>query len=121
MSVEKVITALRSSRFRVANEAELQLAVERVLERAGVKFQREVLLEGVGRLDFYLPGRPRIGIELKMDGSATAVLRQLARYAAFDDIDELLLATTRSSHIIAMPYSLSGKPLHTVHLRTGAL
>jgi hypothetical protein len=40
----------------------------------------------------------RIGIEVKIDGSAQAVRRQLERYAKTGRVDELILFTTKASH-----------------------
>lgn len=59
----------------------------------------------------------KIGIEIKVDGSVASVTRQLWRYAKRDEVDELILVTTRSKHReIVGP--ILGKELYVVHLLT---
>lgn len=79
--------------------------------------RREVRLDDHNRIDFLvalaesLGGESStVGVEVKIKGSAKDVLRQLTRYAAIADIDELLLVTTKAAHH-RMPAELNGKPV----------
>lgn len=90
------------------NEEELQSLLHAQLIAAGIHSEREVRLsDGRSRIDI-LAGR--IGIEVKVKGSLADVRRQLSRYAATGDIDELVLVTTRSAHH-RIPPTIAGVPL----------
>lgn len=86
--------ALSSRRYRYASEVELHQALSTVLTGASIDHEREVAGPG-GRIDM-LAGR--VGIEVKVKGSADAARRQLSRYADSGRFDQLLLVTTRPAH-----------------------
>lgn len=106
--------------FRVTCEADLQRAIAGVLERAGLEVVREVELGDAGRVDLLLPGGAggAVGIEVKIAGSAEAVLRQVARYAASGRVGGLLVASSRVQATFE-PCSLSGVPVASVWCRRG--
>lgn len=123
--------ALASHRYNITTEFQLQAGIEQVLDKLGVTYDREVRVEG-GRLDFLalifvlvdeheqLVKDYRIGLELKIGGSRSALVRQLSRYALGGDVDALIAVTTRRSH--DLPGNLHGIPLHRVVARVwGAL
>ncbi|HVI60113.1 MAG TPA: hypothetical protein VM619_14740 [Luteimonas sp.] len=86
---------LQGHRYTFRDEVQLHEAIAMVLEQAGIPFAREKVITPVSRLDFYLP-LPRIGIEVKTQGSAAVAWRQVERYLAHDDVDGVLLAASRS-------------------------
>lgn len=110
-----IFDCLRAYRFDSGTEAAFQLGVERALSRAGFALEREVQLSRGDRIDFMLDGH--VGLELKIAGAETAVLRQLARYAESPHVSALILCTTKSAHI-QLPRMLLGKPL-AVHWQGG--
>ncbi len=110
-----VIEALKSYSFSFSNEAELQAGIARVLDLYDIQFVREAAMTGGGRIDFLCGA---IGIEIKVDGGATEVTRQLLRYAQESRIESLILVTSLARHMV-MPRTLGGKPL--VCLRVGGL
>lgn len=108
---------LQGYRYRSINESELQQAVAGVLQEAGWKFQREVVLSGGrDRIDFLGNG---IGIEVKVDGSNAALIRQAFRYLKHDEIGALIVVTTRLRH--SLPSEMNGKSVHLVRLWRQAL
>ena len=107
MNGAAIAEQLRGYRFQFGTEAALQHALERIL--AG-QAQREVRLSRTDRIDF-LAGR--VGIEVKVGGSVTAVAAQLARYTLSDRIDELVLVTSCNRHR-RLPARINGKPVHLV-------
>lgn len=111
---DEVCAWLARFRFNYSNEDELQQGIVGALEANGWEPAREVRLGGAGRIDMLLG---RIGIEVKVKGPKARVTEQLARYAACDELDALVLVTTRHRHRDA-PLTLHGKPLHIV--RVGA-
>lgn len=90
-----------------ATEQALQDAIHSFLEGC----EREVDLEGAGRIDFLT--RDGIGVEAKIEGSIGRVLEQLFAYAGSPRIEGLLLVTTRRRHA-ALPLLLRNKPLAVV-------
>jgi hypothetical protein len=109
--LEHVQARLRAYRFRSTSEHDVQLGIGAVLDFERVAFRREVVLSRSDRIDFLLEGG--LGIEVKVDSSHTAVLRQLNRYASHVGVAALLLVTTRSKHI-DMPSELQGKPVRVL-------
>lgn len=108
MNSADVVRCLAARRFDTTTEERLQMAIAQALAGSGLRLEREVVLAPGSRIDFL--STCGIGIEVKIDGSHSTVLRQLIRYAAFERVRELILFTTRSKHSV-MPTSLRGKPL----------
>lgn len=112
--MEAIVSALRARRFSHVDEDELQRGIAEALEAAGIAFEREAI-RGRDRFDFLVG---RIAVEVKVKGTRASVAAQLARYARRDDIDALVLATTRSQHR-TLEGTIGGKPCWVVYL--GAL
>ena len=119
VDVAGVLARIREYRFLSSAEAELQALIARALTQEGIAFEREVDLGAAGRIDFLLPSCGA-GLEVKVQGSPTEVLRQLQRYAGVPAIAQLVLATTRA-RLRSMPPTLNGKPLHVLPLTGGLL
>ena len=107
--LNEICERLSSARFNYNNEAELQAALAQHL--ASFQPRAEFRLNERDRIDFVIEG---IGIEVKVDGSRAAVLRQLHRYAHSGLLDALILVTTRTRHV--MPTELNKIPVVTVSL-----
>lgn len=81
-------------RYRYTRERQLHDAIETALAQNGIDFQREYMLDARNRLDFWLPEH-HLAIEVKVDGSAGAALRQCLRYLdEGPDVIGVVLATT---------------------------
>jgi hypothetical protein len=121
MNADGLCALLSAYRFTVASEADLQAAVEQALVLEGVSYVREAALARGERIDFLCAGG--IGLELKIKGAPSEVLRQLQRYAASDAIRELVLATSRVQHhaLLGGQRSCGGKPLRLVRVSGGLL
>lgn len=103
-------------RFKYSNEAELQSAIEKILEGSSFAAVREVRLGEYGRLDFLVDGD--IAIETKIGGSTQQLMRQVARYALSDRVSAILVITDRANHVL--PESFNGKPVMVYSLMDGA-
>lgn len=101
---------IRAHAFSFSNEEELQCGIAECLERARIAFAREVVLGPKDRVDFFTHG---IGIEVKVDGSISAVTRQLHRYAHHPDVRGLLLIASRI-RLLNLPESINGKPVRAL-------
>lgn len=120
--VVKVATSVRPTR---ASEDALQVAVAEALEAARARGElaaevtREARLEdergrSVGRIDFLVG---EVGLELKVAGFRSEVIRQVAGYARSSRIALIVLASTRAALLTDWPDTLVGKPIVLVHLR----
>lgn len=107
VTARQVRDALARYRLPVSVEKAMQDAVESALRAEGLAFQREVKRGDTDRIDFLVGS---VGLELKVKGSAGDVLRQLERYAAWPDVTELVLLTSKGAHL-ALPSAVGGKPL----------
>jgi len=114
---ETIAATLRSRRFRYATEAELQAAIFEALFDEGYLPEREAHLDSGDRIDV-LCGR--VGIEVKVAGSARGVLRQLRRYAKCEELDALILVTDRVNHLGVLQ-AIDSKPVEVVSLAEAGL
>jgi hypothetical protein len=110
-TTDGILVAFRGLVVRASTEAELGAVVRRVLAEAGIPYVAEAELGRRSRIDFLVG---RTGIELKIDGGASALLRQLDRYAASDKLDALVVVTTRRMLARGLPSDLRGKPIACV-------
>ena len=111
--VEGLTAALQRRPPRAANEAELQAILWDHLRALDPRTVREHPLTRADRIDFLLG---RTGIEVKVKGPSAEVTRQLWRYAESDQIDDLILVTTRREHLRVIRQSaiFDGKPVHVL-------
>lgn len=119
---DAVAELLRNARLVTRSETDLQGLVEETLRAASIVFEAQVPLGvggALGRIDLYVPDL-KLGIELKVQGTPTAVAAQLLRYAQSSMVDTLLLVTGRSS-LGHLPHELMGKPLTVVRTWRGGL
>ncbi len=114
--VATVERALRTHRFRFAGERELQAGIDQVLRAAGLNVTREASLGDAGTIDFLIED---LGVEIKVRGTRADVTRQVHRYLQHASIRGVLLVTTRSE-LARLPPTISGKPVFTHHLVSGA-
>jgi len=114
VQVALIANALKMRRFNYANEKELQEGVSRVLAQAAIPFEREKILpDKFGTIDFLIEGR--IGLEIKIKGSPSAVTRQLMRYFKCPMIEEIVLVTGRAK-LGNLPKEILNKRLTVVSL-----
>lgn len=102
---------LGGPRFSLTNEKAAQAEIADHLTECGIAFTREHRLDDKNIIDFLIGGH--IGVEVKLRYPRLQIRRQLARYAAFDAIHVLILA---SNTALALPASINGKALINVSL-----
>lgn len=101
----------------VGTENQVQRAIALVLTNHDVDYKREVRLDSASRIDFMIG---TVGLEVKIGGGLSPLIRQLARYAEFATVSELVLVTTRAS-LARVPTELNGKRVHVALLLGGIL
>lgn len=111
---ERVVAALSDHVYRAARERALQDAIETVLRGRGFRVEREFRLNERDRPDFLVDRY--VAVEVKMRASGSAVLSQLARYAAHDRVRAIVVATPRLSSLAGMPEEILGVVVRPVAL-----
>lgn len=109
-AVRSVVQALKSVNFRFTSEAELQQGIARVLTEQALAFEREVKLAKADRIDFLIGA---VGIEVKVDGSISALTRQLFRYAQHERVGALIVVSSLR-RLANLPYVINNKAISTV-------
>lgn len=102
--------------FTFNSEAELQRGLKDALRAESVEFVREARIGPCDRIDFLTADG--LGIEVKVKGGAYEVAAQLARYLKHDELQGLLVVTTKRAHD-ALPRELCGKPVRVHVLARG--
>lgn len=105
--IEDVIEALSRRRYRYSTEVDLHDGLAEALDDRGIAYEREVpMLPVGGRIDFVVD---KVGIEVKIKGSAEALRRQIEGYAHSERIDEFLVVTTRPTHNVVRGHTNYGR------------
>lgn len=101
----RILDALRTVRCGAAcSEGELHAQIADAFARAGLPAQHEARLAPRCRIDFLIGN---IGVEIKKSRPVPGKLRaQLARYAACEGIEELIVVAPRA---VDMPRTIGGK------------
>jgi hypothetical protein len=110
-TAQQVIEALSNKRFPLNDEKRLQSCMVRALDDAGIWIQREAKLDEESIIDFLIEGH--LGIEVKIKGSATAILKQCERYLEHNYVEGLILVTSRAQ---GFPKEINGKPCWVLNL-----
>lgn len=109
---ERVLCALETIRCPAAcTEMELHGQAARAFERFGLCARHEAVLGPRCRIDFLVGG---IGVEIKKSRpQPAALLRQLRRYAACEQVEELIVVAPRG---VNLPRTAGGKRITMVGL-----
>lgn len=113
MDVDTVIKTLKKLRINgISEEYEIQDKVAEALKCNNISFKKEYKLGPKSRIDFLVVDG--IGIEIKKSKPNRAnVIRQLQRYANFNEITALILVIERSMDI---PTFINSKPCFSIGL-----
>jgi len=113
IEVEAVMKALGARRLTFRTEAELQDLIGRVFSEAKIPFEREVRLGPASRIDFIVG--EDIGLEVKVDGSPSAVAEQILRYCGSPRLSCVLLVTSKA-RLGKLPPRILGKRVEVLAL-----
>jgi hypothetical protein len=118
----RIIHLLITHRFPLADEKLLQAEIAGVLAAAQLSFRREVRLGPRDIVDFVVddPAQITVGVavEVKIKGNRRDIFRQLERYAAYDAVSAIVLATNVPMNL---PETICGKPASVAALGRGWL
>jgi aromatic ring-opening dioxygenase catalytic subunit (LigB family) len=110
--LQQLTTLLNQYRYSYVSEKELQDGIANALEKEGISFKRELCVSKSDRPDFVVGD---IAIEVKIKGSISDLLRQIARYAKHSEIQSILVIGT-PHWITRVPASLDGKEISSLRL-----
>jgi hypothetical protein len=105
-----LLNILSGKRFSLSNEKKLQSDIENCLVSCKIPYNREVKLSPESIIDFKIDV---IGIEVKITGSAKDIHRQLVRYTQFNEIETIILITSKT---IQLPSLINNKPTYILNL-----
>lgn len=108
--VQDVLRHLRQGRFDLNNETSTQASMHRYLRdclpEADIK--REFSLSPADRPDFLIDNRIVIEVKVRAAKSKRAIWAQLERYAAHDQVTDVILATNKA---MGLPTHSQGKSI----------
>lgn len=109
---ERVLRALETIRCGAAcSEEELHRQAAEAFARAGLSARHEARLGPRCRIDFLVDG---IGVEIKKSRPSPGALRaQVARYAACEQVERLVIVAPRA---VNMPRTIGGKRVTMIGL-----
>ena len=110
--IDRLGEVLGQHRYSFTCENELQIALASVLTDSSIPFEREKRLTARDRPDFQVG---TTAIEVKVGGSLTEVTRQLHRYAQLQEVESILLVTSKARHR-AVPRQMNGKRVEVLYL-----
>lgn len=115
--IKKIRQKIGKYSFVFASEKEMQNQIADFFLMEGISYVREYPLSPKDRPDFIVRNyrnNKNIAVELKVDGSLQSHLRQLKRYAEYNEIYETLLICIKPQP--SAPAQLNNKPLHVIPL-----
>lgn len=115
-TADHLARAIETRRFRVTDEAQLQADLAEAFGADGLEVTREHRLNDADRPDFFADG---VAIEVKVQGSPAAIMRQLFRYAQHPTVERVLLVTPVVKLAVMVPADMAGKPVAVVLVRRG--
>lgn len=109
-------------RYRFATEFDLHDGIAQVLLESGIAFRREHVFDPRNRADFFFE-QTGIVVEVKIDGTLSAALRQVDRYCHLEPVNGVLLASSKlwaAQPLPAKPH-MAGKSFSMIHVRRQSL
>lgn len=111
---EEVIKALQNLRVNVVMvEYDLQYEISKHLSENGISFQKEYKLGKGSRIDFLTESGVAIEVK-KGKPNKASVIRQLEKYAEFEEVKSIILIVETS---LTIPEELNDKPCVSIGLR----
>lgn len=115
MTAAEIAQLIGEGRYDLSTEKACQAGIETLLAASlplGVSLSREHRLGPYDIPDFFIGGAIVVEVKMRRAG-AGAILRQLARYADYRDVEAIVLASNKA---LAAPRQIGRKPLHFVSL-----
>jgi len=110
VDIDAVAASLRGKRFPLEDEKRTQaVAHEALRARFGALVEREAAAPG-GRIDFRVAD---IGVEFKLKGQPSAIIRQVTRYLDSPALAGIVLVTAKA---VPLPPMIKSKPCRVVNL-----
>lgn len=114
--IDRVAKAIAGFNYKPCKrEAEFEQQIAARLTKAGISFTTQVTVSPTERFDILIEGG--IVLELKIKGSSGDMLRQVERYAQFEQAKVILVVTTRASHrSLANVDTIHGKKIGVLYV-----
>jgi hypothetical protein len=106
--IAKLKEFIATQQYDLTSEQLVQSKLEQALKEASIDHVREFSFDKKDRIDFLVEGS--LGIEVKLAGSLTQVTRQIHRYVQHDQLETLILVTSKPQ-LAKVPKILNGKKI----------
>lgn len=116
--LSRIVGALPGYAYSFRDEKQFHDGLATALFNDGIIFTREHVAGPADRFDFLCEGG--VVIEAKTKGSLTEAIRQVDRYCARDDVNAVVIVTTRLWGVaqqLKKDAQLHGKPVRLVAVR----
>lgn len=118
-TIDELGILISSHNYRYSNEKDLQMALEALFKKHNVTFKREVHLSPKDIIDFVVEIEShKVGLEIKIDGTQNALLRQLNRYISYEELTAVFVVGS-PFWINSLPGELSQKTIYRHRILTG--
>ena len=110
---------IAAQKYRYSSEKDLQNALESLFTQNNISYEREFRLSKKDIVDFLVQvDIGSIGLEIKIDGTRNALLRQINRYLSHEQV--LAIFVIGSPHWINnLPNQLNNKDIYCHRILTG--
>jgi len=107
--IEELDATLRKFRFNFTGEKELQRGLAKAFEGLSEPFIAEHKFSSQDIFDFYWPAKHVI-VEVKVDGTLSALTRQIHRYLQHEEVRGVLVVVSRPP-LMNLPDTINKKPV----------
>lgn len=116
ISPESFVRLIATNAIMLKDEKSVQHDISVLLDRAGIRHKREVVLSPGNVVDFMLEGGT--AVEVKLKAPKRAVYRQCERYCTHPQVKALVLVSATAT---GFPGEIKGKPCWVASLGVGWL
>lgn len=114
--VAEVIRLVQRSRLDLSSEKHLQEDMAKVLQAAGIAYEREKRLSAKDIPDFLIASGVVVECKMRNKSKKMDIFKQLERYATYPEVTAIILA---SNVTMGLPPVIQGKPVYTASLSHG--
>ncbi|AHJ13135.1 DUF5131 family protein [Sulfurospirillum multivorans] len=110
--INQVGMSLSKRRLNLSDEKLLQNDIASAFDHSSIAYEREVKIKDKSIVDFMI-GTLAIEVKIRGNGSAMSIYRQIERYCDSDQVEAILLLTSKT---MTLPETINGKAVYVLSL-----
>jgi len=110
--INQVGMSLSKRRLNLSDEKLLQNDIASAFDHSSIVYEREVKIKDKSIVDFMI-GTLAIEVKIRGNGSAMSIYRQIERYCDSDQVEAILLLTSKT---MTLPETINGKAVYVLSL-----